>query len=93
MQDISQNGEGAAVRSGQWWMSLTGPVTSLVISALLLVGAFGLDLGTEAQRDAALLVGTVTLYVLAPLSIIWLIAAVWARYTRGRAGSKLSDTG
>lgn len=79
---------GAPVKS--WWTSFTGPVLSLIVTGTLLVVAFGLDLGSESQRDAALLVGTVALYVLAPLSVIWLIAALWgraARRTRSRVGN------
>ena len=74
------------------WASLTGPMVSLVVSAVLLVLAYGLDLGSETQRDAALLVGTVTLYVLAPLSVIWLIAALWSRAAR-RTRSRVSNMG
>lgn len=89
----SQSDGGGSTKAGRWWLSWTGPIVSLVVSGLLLGLAFGLDLGTEAQRDAALLVGTVTLYVLAPLSIIWLIAVVWTRVSHNRAGSHLGDVG
>lgn len=83
--------EMSATRESRW-TSLTGPIVSLVVSAVLLVVAFGLDLGSETQRDAALLVGTVTLYVLAPLSVIWLIAALWSRAVR-RSRSRVGDVG
>ncbi len=81
------------VNAGHWWSSLTGPVVALIVSGLLLGLAFGLDLGTEAQRDAALLVGTVTLYVITPLSVIWTIAVLWARFSRNRAGSGVGNAG
>lgn len=74
-----------------WWTSFAGPISSLVLTVTLLVVAFGLDKGSEAQRDAALMVGTVALYVLAPLSVIWLIAVVWARFGRNRPG--IGDAG
>ncbi len=86
-----ETGAGAPVKS--WWTSFTGPIVSLVLTGTLLAVAFGLDLGSESQRDAALLVGTVALYVLAPLSLIWLIATIWARLARNRAGSRIGDVG
>lgn len=90
MSNIDAEGTGASREPK--WTSLTGPVVSLVVSAVLLIVAFGLDLGSEAQRDAALLVGTITLYVLAPLSAIWLIAALWSRAAR-RTRSRVSNMG
>jgi hypothetical protein len=49
---------------------------------LLLVLAFALDTGGERARDAALIVGAPTLYVLLPLSVLWLLVAVLRRATR-----------
>ena len=51
------------------------PVVVLAVAAVAVGVAFVLDSGGSAQRDAALLVGTLGLWVLA-LGTLWLIAAL-----------------
>jgi hypothetical protein len=52
----------------------------VVFCGLLYLVAALLDRGGERARDWALLVGVPTLYVLLPLSVLWLIVAA----VRGR---------
>lgn len=53
----------------RWW-----PLAPPILSGLLLALAFWLDTGGPGERDAALLIGSLALYLLLPLSL--LIAAV-----------------
>jgi hypothetical protein len=62
--------------------ALRRPLTAVAGCVLLLVLAFALDTGGERARDAALIVGAPTLYVLLPLSVLWLLVAVLRRATR-----------
>jgi hypothetical protein len=57
-------------------------VGALAVVGLLLVLAFALDTGSERSRDAALLIGAPTLYVLLPLAILWLIVALVRHWQR-----------
>jgi hypothetical protein len=48
-----------------------------VVAALALVlVAFVLDTGGTGARDAALLIGSVALYLLLPLAVLWLVVAL-----------------
>ena len=60
------------------------PVIVVVVAAVAVAVAFVLDTGSSAQRDAALLVGTVGLWALA-VGVLWLIAAAgYLAYQRRR---------
>ncbi len=54
---------------------ILAPVVTVVVAAVAVGVAFVLDTGGSAQRDAALLVGTAGLWVLA-VGTLWLIAAL-----------------
>ena len=64
------------------WRSLRWPVGAMVVVGLLLILAFALDTGSERARDAALLIGAPTLYVLLPLAVLWLIVALIRHWQR-----------
>jgi hypothetical protein len=51
------------------------PVVIVIVAAVAVGVALVLDTGSSGQRDAALLVGTAGLWVLA-VGALWLIAAV-----------------
>jgi hypothetical protein len=57
------------------WRTLRWPLLAVAISGLLAILAFWLDTGGAAGRDVALVVGSVALYVLIPLSLLWLAFA------------------
>ena len=59
---------------------LMWPLAAVCACGLLYLVATLLDGGGERARDWALLIGVPTLYVLLPLSLLWLIVAV----VRGR---------
>jgi hypothetical protein len=69
-------------RPSALWRSLRWPVTALVVVGLLLMLAFALDTGSEGARDAALLIGAPTLYLLLPLAVLWLIVALVRHWRR-----------
>lgn len=75
--------------SPRWWQRLSGPIAGMAVVGILLAAAFGLDLGSESQRDVALVIGTITLYVLTPIVVLWLLVVVWKRFTRSRAQSQM----
>lgn len=54
---------------------LVWPVLVVVVAVVAVGVAFVLDSGGSSQRDAALLVGTAGLWVLA-VGLVWLIAAL-----------------
>jgi hypothetical protein len=54
---------------------LVWPVVVVVVAVVAVGVAFVLDSGGSAQRDAALLVGTAGLWVLA-VGLVWLVAAL-----------------
>ena len=63
--------------------SVRAPLFLFGAGLVLLLVAFALDLGPEAARDVALLLGTYVLYVLLPLASVWLVVAVLlARHRR-----------
>jgi hypothetical protein len=66
-----------------WWRAVRGPVVALVVVGVLVMVAFLLDAGSTGMRDAALLIGVVTLYVLLPLSVLWLVVEL-VRHVRRR---------
>ncbi len=55
---------------------LRRPVVALAVALVVLVLALVLDQGSAGSRDAALIVGSLALYLLIPLSVIWLVVAV-----------------
>lgn len=65
---------------------------AVLVSAALIVLSFALDTGSSGARDAAPNLGVVSIYVLAPLSVLWLIIAAIrpstpiAAVTAARAG-------
>jgi hypothetical protein len=59
---------------------LMWPLVAVLSCAVLYLVATLLDRGGERARDWALLIGVPTLYVLLPLSVLWLIVAA----VRGR---------
>jgi hypothetical protein len=59
---------------------LAGPVAALVVAALVVLLAFVLDQGSSGSRDAALLIGSLGLYILLALAVIWLIVAAVLRW-------------
>lgn len=60
------------------------PVVVVIIAAVAVGVAFILDTGGSARRDAALLIGTAGLWVLA-IGTLWLIAALaYLAYQRRR---------
>ena len=62
------------------------PLIAVAACLPLLLLAFALDTGGERSRDAALLIGVATLYVLLPLALLWLLVAVLRHLTRRRRG-------
>ncbi len=67
-----------------WWRSVRWPALSLLASGLLVALAFALDGGSSAQRDAALIIGSVSLYILVPATVIWLLWSVGRLFAGGR---------
>lgn len=65
------------------WRSVRWPLFALVDVAALLLVATLLDTGSAGARDAALLLGAVTLYVLLPVVVIWLGVALVRALRRG----------
>jgi hypothetical protein len=60
--------------------SVRAPLFTFGAGIALVAIAFLLDMGPPGARDAALLLGTYALYVLLPLSSIWLVVAyLWSR--------------
>jgi len=70
--------------------SFRGPLVMLAVGILMLLVGFVLDRGGEQSRDLALLVGVAALYVVLPLSVIWLIVVA---VLRGRSGSRRGGPG
>jgi hypothetical protein len=64
--------------------AVRGPLIAIATCVLLLLVAFALDSGGERARDAALLVGAPTLYLLLPAAVLWLLIAVLRQLTRRR---------
>jgi uncharacterized membrane protein YqjE len=65
--------------------SLIGPLATLAVAALVVLVAVLLDRGSPRSRDAALIVGSLGLYVLLPLAAIWLfVTLVLRRRHRGQ---------
>jgi len=56
--------------------SVQAPLFLFGAGIVLLLVAFGLDLGSAGARDLALLLGSYALYVLLPLASVWLVVAV-----------------
>lgn len=66
------------------WGTVGWPVMAVLVSAALIVLSFVLDTGSSGARDAALILGVVSIYVLAPLSVLWLIIAAIRHQRRSR---------
>jgi len=60
------------------------PLLALVLAVIVILLAFALDRGPEGSRDAALLIGSLGLYVLLPLAVVWLVVAVVLHARRSR---------
>ena len=58
------------------WRAIRWPVGAVVVSAALIGLSFLLDMGGRQARDAALLIGANTMFILLPASVIWLLVAV-----------------
>jgi hypothetical protein len=59
------------------WRSVRWPVAALLLSTALVVVAFVLDAQPAGRaRDTALLIGAPALFVLLPLSVLWLVVAL-----------------
>jgi hypothetical protein len=52
------------------------PVIAVCVCGLLYLTATLLDSGGESSRDWALLIGAPTLYVLLPISVLWLVVVL-----------------
>ena len=55
---------------------LRAPVIAVAVALALVLVAFLLDRGSAGARDAALLLGSLALYVLLPLAVVWLVVAL-----------------
>jgi hypothetical protein len=51
-------------------------VAAVAVALASVLVAFLLDTGGEQGRDAALLIGSVALYVLLPLAVLWLVVSL-----------------
>ena len=65
--------------SRSWLRALQLPLLAGALGLGVLLAAFLLDRGSPGQRDAALLIGSLALYVLLPLAILWLLVATVRR--------------
>ncbi|MHA6791955.1 hypothetical protein ACVGVM_00295 [Pseudonocardia bannensis] len=63
--------------------ALRWPLSALPAVGVLIAVSFGLDSGSPAARDAALLLRAPALWVLLPLVVIWLLVTL-VRYLTGR---------
>jgi hypothetical protein len=52
------------------------PVVAVAVALALVLVAFLLDRGPSGARDAALLLGSLALYLLLPLAVVWLVVAL-----------------
>jgi membrane protease YdiL (CAAX protease family) len=77
------------------WRAVRWPVLALLGAGLLLALADHLDTGPEAARDAALLIGAPTLYLLLPGATVWLVVAflVDVRRRRVQCGGPVAAAG
>jgi hypothetical protein len=64
--------------------NLIGPLATLTLAVLVVLVAVLLDRGSPGSRDAALIAGSLGLYVLLPLAAIWLVVALVLGRRRGR---------
>lgn len=55
------------------------PLAALAVAVGVLLVAFALDTGSPRQRDAALVIGSLALYGLLPLAVLWLLVAAVRR--------------
>jgi hypothetical protein len=55
---------------------MRAPVIAVAVALALVLAAFALDAGGPRARDAALLLGSLALYVLLPLAALWLVVAL-----------------
>jgi uncharacterized membrane protein len=62
--------------------NLIGPLATLTLAVLVVLVAVLLDRGSPGSRDAALIVGSLGLYVLLPLAALWLVVALVRRRRR-----------
>ncbi len=56
--------------------AVRAPAIAVAAALALVLVAFALDTGGAEARDAALLIGSVALYVLLPLAVLWLVVAL-----------------
>ena len=57
----------------------------MLIGAIVALGlAFWLDTGSERSRDVALLLGSLAIYLLIPLALLWVLLAAVMYYRRSR---------
>jgi hypothetical protein len=64
--------------------SLRWPLIALGVVCALIAVAFGLDAGPPAGRDAALLIGAPAIWILLPLTGVWLVVAALRHLVRTR---------
>ena len=55
---------------------MRAPAIAVAVALALVLAAFALDTGGPGARDAALLLGSLALYVLLPLAALWLVVAL-----------------
>lgn len=63
---------------------LRAPLVALAVALSALVVAQLLDRGSSGSRDAALLVGSLALYVLIPVAVGWVLILTALRLRRSR---------
>lgn len=69
------------------WHAIRWPVGAVVVSAALIGLSFALDMGGMWARDVALMLGSSTLFMFLPASVIWLLIAIVLHVLDRRRGS------